>query len=321
MASIGIWKHSNSDLIRLSSASIARESELEDMIERDPSLVQTGLIVVGRQFHTDAGHLDLLALDPQGRWVIIEIKKGTLKREAIAQVIDYASAFQKLSEDDLKSKVQDYLTRTKRNYSLSDILSERDALNATDPKEREIVMFVVGAFRDPSLDRLASFLSDNYRVPISVVSFQVFGDQAGGYFLVRELAEPEFFEEITQHQSEDNQRQLFMLSERNGFGDQFRAIFDKATSLDIYPRTHKASIMYTPSANRSRMLFTIWARYFQKGMHSYIGITPFNEFYGIPVKVVEDALGREGWRYLSANDVEGFINGLESLRPYIQPES
>jgi RecB family endonuclease NucS len=41
-------------------------------------------VVVGRQIDLEGGRLDLLAIDPQGRWTIIEIKRGTLRREAIA---------------------------------------------------------------------------------------------------------------------------------------------------------------------------------------------------------------------------------------------
>ena len=61
------------------------ERHLEDWIESDPNLLQPGLQIVGRQLQVIGGKLDLLGLDPNGRLVVIEIKQGSVHREAIAQ--------------------------------------------------------------------------------------------------------------------------------------------------------------------------------------------------------------------------------------------
>ena len=87
------------------------EQNLEDWIEREPGLLQTGLTIVGRQVGLESGRLDLLALDPQGHWVVIEIKSGDLRREAVAQVLDYASCIATMPHDELRQKVNEYLNQ------------------------------------------------------------------------------------------------------------------------------------------------------------------------------------------------------------------
>ena len=67
------------------------ERLLEDTLVRHPELLLAGLSVVGRQVQTPGGPLDLLGVDDDGRLVVFELKRGTVTREAVAQVLDYAS--------------------------------------------------------------------------------------------------------------------------------------------------------------------------------------------------------------------------------------
>jgi len=56
-------------------------------------------VVVGRHSDLEGGRLDVLAIDPQGRWTISEIKRGALRRATIAQALDDASCIAALSAD------------------------------------------------------------------------------------------------------------------------------------------------------------------------------------------------------------------------------
>ena len=49
------------------------------------------LTLVGRQTPTEGGPLDLLGVDGDGKLVVFELKRGTLLRDAVAQILDYAS--------------------------------------------------------------------------------------------------------------------------------------------------------------------------------------------------------------------------------------
>ena len=59
------------------------EQELEDILARSPDMLERGLQLVGRQtLMTGGGYLDLLAVDGDGRLVVFELKRGTLRIEA-----------------------------------------------------------------------------------------------------------------------------------------------------------------------------------------------------------------------------------------------
>ena len=78
------------------------EEELEDILVRSPDMLERGLQLVGRQTPmTGGGYLDLLAVDGDGRLVVFELKRGTLSRDAVAQVVDYASDLDAVDLEDL----------------------------------------------------------------------------------------------------------------------------------------------------------------------------------------------------------------------------
>ena len=82
------------------------EGLLEDILTQNPDLLEEGLQLVGRQTPTPGGPLDLLGVDTDGRLVVFELKRGTLNRDAVAQVIDYASSLDAMDMSRLVSHVE-----------------------------------------------------------------------------------------------------------------------------------------------------------------------------------------------------------------------
>ena len=95
MEKIEIWEVASDDTPTSVLATIDNtetEEELEKILVRSPDMLERGLQLVGRQTPmTGGGNLDLLAVDGDGRLVVFELKRGTLSRDAVAQVVDYAS--------------------------------------------------------------------------------------------------------------------------------------------------------------------------------------------------------------------------------------
>ena len=81
------------------------ELEFEELLVRNPEMLEPGLKLVGRQTPTQTGWLDLLAVDADGRMVVYELKRGTLARDALAQVLDYASDLDAMSNIDLAKHI------------------------------------------------------------------------------------------------------------------------------------------------------------------------------------------------------------------------
>ena len=71
---------------------IGREKPLEEFLEKNPTLIQKDMFIIGRQVTTvDQKYIDLLGIDKYGSVIIIELKKDDQnQREVIAQILQYA---------------------------------------------------------------------------------------------------------------------------------------------------------------------------------------------------------------------------------------
>ena len=315
MQEIGIWSVAADGPARLSAASIDLERRLEDWIERDPQMVRDGLTVVGRQIHLEGGRLDLLALDPQGRLVVIEIKSGMLRRETLAQAIDYASSIARLPISELAAKVDAYLGSQEDaagGKSFRDLLGERGAEENGDESDREVEICIVGTGTAPGLERMISYLSEKGQMPASVVLFRAFQLSDGQQVLVRELGEAEVRPSSTR--APVPREHILQLADRSGVGPDFRTILDAAERHGLYPRPYKRSIMFTPPSNKSRMLFTVWVEAGAKGgLLLWPSAEAFAEFYPLSVEEAVCILGESGGRSLSPGEAESFITALDKF--------
>src|SRR6267154_474778 len=96
-----IWKV-GSNPEPLTTATIATEQLVEDMIVASPEILSDEWMLIGRQEKTGyGGRIDLLAIAPDGALVLIEIKRDRTPRDVVAQAIDYASWVQKLRAEDV----------------------------------------------------------------------------------------------------------------------------------------------------------------------------------------------------------------------------
>jgi len=97
MEEIRLWKikgNNNTDLNIEQIPNVKEvetENQLEEVITRHPSLLMADLKLIGRQTETAGGPLDLLGVDGDGNLVVFELKRGTLTRDAVAQIVDYSS--------------------------------------------------------------------------------------------------------------------------------------------------------------------------------------------------------------------------------------
>ena len=125
MANLAVWKLGGSqgaEGVGLQPQPVGRsdvglEAHLEDWIEADPTLIGGGLDIVGRQVTIHDGRLDLLAIDSQDRWVVIELKAGKLDSGALTQALYYASSLAQLSGDELQAKIRPRLEESESSVS------------------------------------------------------------------------------------------------------------------------------------------------------------------------------------------------------------
>ena len=152
---IGAWAICENSPVRLGSASVDFERYLEDWIETEPNLLQSGIRIAARQLAVGAGIIDLLDIDSQGRWIVIEIKRGQLERKTIAQIIDYASCISTMPSDELIEKTNSYLNP--QENSIQSLLEERSAEDVIEPGNRDIELVVVGIGKIAGLDKMVDY--------------------------------------------------------------------------------------------------------------------------------------------------------------------
>ena len=171
------------------SATVGLEDRLEETLVRRPEMLEAGLHLVGRQTPTAGGPLDLLGVDEGGRLVVFELKREKLTREAVTQCIDYASALNVATPEQLADLISEhsgsrgveeiddfaewYLERFEGN-ELSDLLPPR--------------LVLVGLGVDARAERMARFLAEG-GIDISVLTF--FGFEHSGETLLARQVEVE----------------------------------------------------------------------------------------------------------------------------------
>jgi hypothetical protein len=65
------------------------EANLANILEARPDDLEPGLTLVGREFVTDVGRIDLLYTDRQGNLVVVELKRGKPTNSVIDQIARY----------------------------------------------------------------------------------------------------------------------------------------------------------------------------------------------------------------------------------------
>jgi hypothetical protein len=150
------------------------EQDFEALLTATPDLLMPDLVLVGRQIETPTGALDLLGVDEDGRLVVFELKRGSLRRDAVAQAIDYGSYLAELKPEGLRELISRNLGKVGieqiedfgqwyqdkfPDFRIDDIGSPRIVL--------------VGLAVDEGAKRMVTFLAKT-GLDISLITFQAF---------------------------------------------------------------------------------------------------------------------------------------------------
>lgn len=158
-----------------SQRQVEAETLLEDTLVANPDLLLPGLELVGRQTPTAGGPLDLLGVDKYGRLALFELKRGTLTRDAVAQVIDYAADLEAMDLAELAGLLA--TESGKRGIDEIEDLEEWYGQRFGDQELtslRPLRMFLVGLGADERAERMVDFLANNSGMDISLITFHGF---------------------------------------------------------------------------------------------------------------------------------------------------
>ena len=293
---------------RVGRSQIGLESHLEEWIANDVTLVAEGLTLVGRQVSIDDGRLDLLAIDSQDRWLVIEIKPGVLDHSALTQALYYASPIARLGADELYEKLEARLV----DFDDADTLSARVKQQLNDEGEdREIAVMLVGAGVHPGLERMNEFLG-RFGIPISVVSFDVFELAGGQQLLIREVVDEPT--EPTAPRPRLTVDAIRGCAVDVGVGKQFDRFVKMAREAGLAVQPQRASVRIAPPTNRTRFLMYARPGTGDGGGELLIHAGPkqFAEFFPhIDEREAIEALGRLDGACESGEALDALLDQIE----------
>jgi hypothetical protein len=107
-----IWRRDAAEWRPLLPSGFANEAALHDLVAEAPNLLplsgDPSLVVVGREVNLGSGYADLVAVEAEGRLVIIEIKlrkNAEARRAVVAQVLMYAAYLKGVDPRSLETEI------------------------------------------------------------------------------------------------------------------------------------------------------------------------------------------------------------------------
>lgn len=123
------------DGTKLSEQQLTERYDLQEWLVSHPEALGEELLIIQKEYNGFDGtgeRLDLLALDTQGRLVLIENKRDDSGRDAVWQAIKYASYVAPFTSDDIEDVYARYLLKNKPNIpDLDDNAYDGDQIHNT----------------------------------------------------------------------------------------------------------------------------------------------------------------------------------------------
>ena len=116
--------------ISLADAGLRERSDLQEWVRKNPSIIGPDVLIVTFEFDRwqarggrAADRLDLLGLDPDGRLVVVELKRGPAPDTVEMQAIKYAALASRFTPETLGETHAAYLSRDNGAVSAEDALA------------------------------------------------------------------------------------------------------------------------------------------------------------------------------------------------------
>tara|TARA_R110002111_G_scaffold240432_1_gene302103 strand:- start:6631 stop:7737 length:1107 start_codon:yes stop_codon:yes gene_type:complete len=191
---VGIWKLGDSPS-PIVFEPMESESKLEEVLAHDLGIADPSLLLIGRQVPTDHGKfIDLLAIDADGKLVVLELKKNRTPREVVAQLLDYGSWVRTQEDHEIADLFESYLKKYEPCHagtSLDDAFCAKFGVKSMPESlndSHELVL--VAGELDDSSERIIGYLADEYGVAINAVFFRFFRDGDNEYLSRAWLIDP-----------------------------------------------------------------------------------------------------------------------------------
>ncbi|MGW5075804.1 hypothetical protein [Rhodococcus sp. NPDC004095] len=143
---------------------------------------------------TYGGRVDLLGIDASGGLHLLELKRDRTPRDVVAQVLDYGSWVQGLSDSDVRD-IFDTYRRGSVDIGFDEAFAKAFGVSSVpDILNETHTLTVVASSMDDSTERLVTYLASGYDVPINVLFFDYYEDDGRSYLARTWLVDPDIAE-------------------------------------------------------------------------------------------------------------------------------
>ena len=342
MQQVRLWEITpDRKLLQIPARHSGLEQWLEDWLASDISVLDPGLMVIGKQVVTGFhGRIDLLCIDRNGDLAVVELKSGRTPREVTAQALDYASWVKDLEFDEVVNIADRYLGGP---GSLESAFRERFETDLPEQLNQGHRALVVADSMDSSTVRIVRYLA-GMGVPINVATVQHFQDGSGRELLAQVyLIEPEEVRPRVRGSSARSAyrtvNELQALADEKGIGEVYRRLRDGVRGIftaNGYSRTvgyvrrlddggvrTLMLVEAVPGDDAGGMKFVAHATRFEQcmevGMEGLRDLLPDNtvdcdvrRWNGSSPEERESAMGLEGL-FHTLDEVDKFVSGLAAV--------
>ena len=159
------------------------EKDLEGWIAKDPSILGEPLLIIGRQVVVQGmnDRLDLLALDPEGKAVVIEVKRGAVKDPVDMQALRYASYLSRWKFSDFELLARETLGHGDADFNFLDSYQEfcgqhlEEGDEAPTPNHDQRIILIGSRVRE-RLGSVALWLRE-HKIDIKVIELRLFKEE------------------------------------------------------------------------------------------------------------------------------------------------
>jgi hypothetical protein len=251
---VKIWRIDEGIALReIPRSRLDLESRLEGWLEKDISILDPELLVIGRQVQTIGGPIDLLCLSRSGDLVVVELKRDKTPREVTAQALDYGSWAKDVSAERITEIAAEHL-----HGQLDEAFARRFSEEVPETLGENHRLLIVGSEIDPRSERIIRYLSGTFGVNINAATFRYFKEPDGRELLARVfLIDPTQVEQqsrtkgASKRQPNLTYEQLESIAEENGVDDLYRYA---VTGFGKYLQKHttRSSIGFAGAFDDSR---------------------------------------------------------------------
>ena len=188
--SMNLWQIENDKLEPMNKISLNLEKRLKKWIYDEISILGMDLLIIGQEVHTSfGGFIDILAIDIEGKLIIIELKRDKTPRDIVAQCFDYGIWVYKLTYNDVIELYE--------KYNSSDL--EKDFEKYFSEKmpskiNNNYQIIIVAESLDDSTERIVEHLNIIHGININAIFFNVFSRNGNDFIGRSWLKDPEDIE-------------------------------------------------------------------------------------------------------------------------------